>query len=142
MTKYNELKTKKSKIEFLKGKLSTDQRWVCRAVTTIFEYQTADEQRSEMTSYHNGVGFSGADAEILSSFAKQINRGRSMSQKQLAILFKKMPKYARQLMVIADQKAAEKEAAEEAASDEAEMNRLVQDAERKSEEAGAWASAR
>ena len=38
------------------------------------------------------------DAEILTSFAKQVSNRRNLSVKQMAIVHKLMPIYARQLM--------------------------------------------
>jgi len=87
--------------EFIIEKLVTDQRWLMRGIAAIYEKQTYDEQQSEATKEDNGVGFNGIDAYILSSFAKQIKAGRTLSTKQLAIAQKKMPKYARQLLSIA-----------------------------------------
>lgn len=102
-TKYTDLKFKKDKIAFIKEKVGTNQQWAIKALLRIFEFQTANEQASETTNEDNGVGFTGCDAEILSSFAKQLNKGRNMSPKQMAIIYKKMPKYARQLMNIAEE---------------------------------------
>lgn len=90
--------------EFIKEKLVTDQRWLMRGITAIYKKQTWDEQQSESTKEDNGVGFNGVDAYILSSFAKQIKAGRTLSTKQLAIAQKKMPKYAGQLLIIAKTK--------------------------------------
>ena len=107
---YNEAKFKYERIAALKEKLSSDVRWAKAGCARIFEYQTRDEQETDSTRIWNGVGFSGADAEILSSFAKQINAGTFVgSPKQLEILFKKMPKYAKQLDRIAQAKAAGEE---------------------------------
>lgn len=102
--KYHELKTKKDRISFLKTQLSTQATWALRGLVRIYEYQTASEQSSMTTHVHNGVGFSGADAEILSSYAEQYKRKGTLTEKQLAILLKKMPKYARQLDAIAQTK--------------------------------------
>lgn len=99
---YNTLKTKKARIAHIKEMVAANGRWAVRALTHIYEYQTADEQESGFTRNLNGVGFSGADSEILSSFAEQVLKGRALSEKQMRIVFKKMPKYARQLMVIAE----------------------------------------
>lgn len=110
MTDYNNCKFKKDRIALLREKLGTNEAWAIRGLTVIFDYQTADEQNMEATVEHNGVGFTGADGEILSSFAKQIRKGRKMSPKQMALIFKKMPKYAKQLDGVAQRKA-EKEAA-------------------------------
>ena len=110
-TKYEDCKFKKDRIALLRKKLGTNATWAKVGCQRIFEYQTAEEQNSESTMYWNGVGFSGADAEILSSFAKQINEGKfAGSPKQMKILFKKMPKYAKQLDGIAQAKK-EQEAA-------------------------------
>ena len=106
---YEELKTKKARIEHLREMVGQDPRWAQAAVVRIFEYQTADEQATDETRMHNGVGFSGADANILSSFAKQIMRGRAMTKPQMDIIYKKMPKYARQLDAIAQEKANDKD---------------------------------
>jgi hypothetical protein len=81
-------------------KLQSDPAWTTRGLVRIFQYQTAHEQEVQQTEDHNNVGFTGCDAEILTSFAKQVLNGRTLSQKQLAIAFKKMPKYAGQLLKI------------------------------------------
>lgn len=63
----------------------------------IYAKQTLSEQASDATQVLNSVGFSGVDAEIMSSFSKQIKNGKVLSPKQMAIVFKKMPKYWEQL---------------------------------------------
>ena len=87
--------------DYIKVQLLTDSRWLQRGIVAIFEKQTYDEQQSESTKEDNGIGFNGVDAYILSSFAKQIKAGRTLSPKQLPIAKKKMPKYAGQLLKIA-----------------------------------------
>lgn len=104
MTKYADLKTKKDKIAFIKQQVSYNPQWATRALMKIYDLQTEDEQVSGYTHNWNCVGFNGIDSEILSSFAEQINKGRTLSEKQMKIVFKKMPKYAKQLMNIADEK--------------------------------------
>jgi hypothetical protein len=102
MSKYTDLKTKKAKMEYLKEKLSTDARWAVRGLLKIYEFQTDDEQTIGCTVEFNNVGYSGCDSDILSSFAEQVLKGRKLSEKQMAIVFKKIPKYRRQLMDVAD----------------------------------------
>ena len=101
---YQECTTKKARIAVLREKLSSDYNWATRGLVRIYERQTADEQSAGTTKYHNKVGFSGADSFMLSSFAEQVNMGRTLKGKQLPILFKKMRKYARQLDDIAQTK--------------------------------------
>ena len=90
--------------EFIKEKLRSDNRWLCRGILAIYNKQTYEEQNAEATLKDNGVGFNGVDAYILSSFAKQLKQGKALSSKQLVIASKKMPKYAGQLLQIAKEK--------------------------------------
>lgn len=101
--KYSELKTKKEKVAFVKQMLASNPAWAVRGLLKIYEFQTEAEQRVGETTEDNGVGFSGCDAHILSSFADQIKAGRQMSEKQLAIIYKKMPRYSRQLVNIVEE---------------------------------------
>lgn len=84
--------------QYIKVKLNTDSAWATKAVLKIYrQNQTCDEQVTNTTNNLNGIGFSGVDATILSSFAQQVEKGRNLSVKQLAILFKKMPRYWKQV---------------------------------------------
>lgn len=87
----------KATSRFIAHMLGTNPAWAMRAITVLYAFQTADEQVSGSTKEHNGAGFNGTDAFILSSFAEQIAKGWKLSQKQLAIAFKKLPKYSRQI---------------------------------------------
>jgi hypothetical protein len=92
-------KHKNQLIKIVRGKLETNEKWAIRAMVKIYECnQTVEEQCSDQTVDDNGIGFNGIDASILSSFAKQVQSGRNMSQKQMAIIMKKMKKYARQVI--------------------------------------------
>lgn len=83
--------------------------WLVRGLLAIFKKQTADEQNTEQTQHNNSVGFSAFDAQLLSSYAKQVlefEAGRSkysspLSPKQFLILRQRMEKYAMQLARIA-----------------------------------------
>jgi hypothetical protein len=85
-------------VEYVKQKLGTDTAWVIRAIVKLYELQTLDEKSSGQTSNLNGVGFNSTDSFILSSFAEQINKGRTLSVKQLNLAFKKLPKYNKQII--------------------------------------------
>jgi hypothetical protein len=97
-------KVTKSKVDkFVREKLSSNYAWASKAVVRIFnENQMEDEKNSDSAIHQNNIGFSGTDSEILSSFAKQIIAGRSLSTKQSHILLKLMPKYARQVIAFSD----------------------------------------
>lgn len=53
---------------------------VYEALKVLYANQTADEQRSEVTNEDNGIGFSGTNAQLGTSLAKQILSGRELSQ--------------------------------------------------------------
>jgi hypothetical protein len=102
----------------IRVKLATNPMWAIRGVLAIYANQTPNEQIAEETNVDNGIGFTGCDAKLLSSFAKQVQNkidwvksknlpvmwDKLLSVKQMGIVFKKMPKYAKQLMKIAANK--------------------------------------
>ena len=87
---------------FVKTKLSTDPVWAKQALLRIYEFQTKEEQNVRDTMYHNGVGFTGMDGRILSSLAKQLQDKKYLSDKQMDIIFRKIPKYWIQVVKISD----------------------------------------
>lgn len=86
-----------------------DREWLARSLMAVYDYQTSTEKMARVTTEHNKVGFSGVDAEILSSFAEQWKFKGYLSTKQFGILAKKMPKYAGQLEKIAAERAGSKQ---------------------------------
>lgn len=113
MSTVTEVKATVQSPDTIKALLEKSSKAIERGILAIYERQTADEKATESTNHENGVGFSGADAEILSSFASQIMRkesrgvalGQCLSEKQIVIARKKMLKYARQLAEIANEKS-------------------------------------
>lgn len=95
--------TKKDTTEFVRHMLYTNKAWALKALVRIFqENQTADEQAAETTSHDNGIGFSGTDANFLSSLAKQYLERGSLSHNQTACVLRLMPKYSRQVIAMSD----------------------------------------
>ena len=100
--------TKKATVSFVKAQLGSNKVWALKALVRIFqENQTNDEQVAKVTSHDNGIGFSGCDAEFLSSLAKQYLQRGSLSDKQMSFVFRKMPKYAGQVIKMSDQSKLE-----------------------------------
>ena len=85
-------------VSMLKTQLATRPQQAIKGLMRIYANQTETEQSSGEVIVNNGIGFVGVDSEILTSFAKQYERKRSLSEKQMTILYKKMPKYADQLI--------------------------------------------
>lgn len=92
----------KRKIQAL---LDANDRAVVRAVAVLYERQTASEQAIGGTTDANGVGFSGVDGDLLSSFAMYIRRTGTLSEKQMVFARKKVRKYWKQLAEIAESKS-------------------------------------
>ena len=89
---------------FIVKMLTENNAWLYRGLVSIYNYQTLDEQLAETTSHDNGCGFTGADAQSLSSLAKQVIRRGFLTPTQLTFARKKMTKYAGQLLRIAESK--------------------------------------
>lgn len=95
---------KKNTVAFVKNQLSTNKVWALKALVRIYqENQTPDEQSAKVTAHDNGIGFTGVDAGFLSSLAEQYLRRGSLSDKQMGFVFKKMPKYAGQVVKMSDE---------------------------------------
>jgi hypothetical protein len=89
--------TQKESIAFIREMVTTKMDWAYRALMTIYMAQTEDEKACNDTKHENGVGFTGHDAEILTSFAKGYEQYGHLTDKQLRCLFNKIGKYAGQL---------------------------------------------
>ena len=92
-----EYKSKKEIEMAIKAAITTERDRAIKAMLRIYEYQTEDEKACGTVDNLNGVGFAGTDAELLTSFCKQFERRKSLTDKQVAILFKKIGKDAGQL---------------------------------------------
>lgn len=101
--------TKKETRDFVKKQLATNKAWALKALMKIFDKQTADEQEYEHTREANHVGFTGVDGEILTSFAKQYLTRGFLTPKQMALVYKKMPKYWMQIIKISDKEKLERQ---------------------------------
>lgn len=91
--------------------LATNDHAVERALVAIWKRQTADEKRDRTTKLHNGIGFTCYDAKYLSYCAEYVSKGNSLTGKHLDKCRRKIARYVRQLLEIANSHDA-KEAAE------------------------------
>lgn len=73
-----------------------------KALLWLYKYQTEEERLNYATQNLNGVGFTGPDASLLTSFAKQVIEKYYLSDKQMEILRRKMKKYENQMTRIAN----------------------------------------
>ncbi len=92
-------------IDEIRNLIDTNDTAVARGIVAIWKFQTPTEQGMKETAEHNGVGFNGVDAHILSSFAEFYQERGFLSAKQTALGRKKIRKYAGQLTAIANSEA-------------------------------------
>jgi len=84
--------------ESIQKLLETNDESVIKAMLRIYDRQTQDEQVAQDTQDWNSVGFTGVDAEIMSSFTEYYNKWGKLSPKQMMLAKKKMKKYWKQLL--------------------------------------------
>lgn len=103
------LKEKMWNKEKMQKLLDENDRAVNKAIVVIYSLQTEDEKINKQTSHSNGVGFSGIDAGIMSSYAEFIKDRGGLTPRQMLIGRRIIRKYWRQLVVIANDKIIKKE---------------------------------
>lgn len=69
-----------------------------RGLLFLYSRQTADEQVQGATSHSNGMGFSGVDAQFLTSVAKSAKQYGNITPGQAPHVAKKLAKYTGQLL--------------------------------------------
>ncbi len=82
--------------------IAENDRAVVRALLAVYANQTPAEQANGSTVEDNGAGFTGADAEILTSFVKFYQRAGFLTPKQVALARARVGKYWRQLLIAAE----------------------------------------
>lgn len=88
--------------EEIKELVQTNDKVLYGALRKLYAEQTVDEKADGDTKYHNGVGFNGVDAKIMSSFAEFLKRTGFLTEKQKAVARKKLVKYNKQLTRLAN----------------------------------------
>lgn len=92
-------------IETIRELLATNDEAVKRALIALTARQTSEERFAEKTIENNGRGWNGADAELMTSFTKQLSHRGWLSAKQIRIARRRLPKYAGQLLKVIAEKA-------------------------------------
>lgn len=89
--------------EQIKENIATNFAWTIRTLEVLYSRQTVEERLLKETQQNNSMGFNGTDAKILSSFAEQVakrkqyNNPQLLSDKQLEIARRLLPKYWKQI---------------------------------------------
>lgn len=90
------------KLDEIRYLLETNDKAVINGLIAIYNKQTADEKVVNETKHSNGVGFTGADAKVLSNMAKYAIAKGGLTEKQFIYVKKEIGKYAGQLTKIAN----------------------------------------
>jgi hypothetical protein len=75
---------------------------IVNMLLSMYERQTDGEQCTHETHVVNGIGFNAIDANILSSIANFYIERKFITRKQLQVTAKKLQRYKRQLLEIAN----------------------------------------
>jgi hypothetical protein len=94
--------------EDIKQKLSSDPKWIEKALLVLLNQQTAEEVNVETTIEDNKVGFNGYDAKYLTYCAKWVLRGKHLNEQHLKKCGERLPKYWKQISKVIEAKAQEK----------------------------------
>ena len=96
--------TKKERIEFIRRRLGSNVAKALSALKYLYKQQTPMERafRGQMLEEINGRGFTAFDSVLLTSLAEQFIKYKRLSDCQIQILFHIMPKYAGQILEVAD----------------------------------------
>lgn len=86
----------------IKNLVQTNDKVLYGALRKLYAEQTSDEQAAGTTKHYNGVGFNGADAKIMSSFAEFLKKTGFLTPKQKAVARRKLVKYNKQLTRLAN----------------------------------------
>jgi len=117
---------KSTHLAFIKYQLATKKKAALKALMLIYSRQTETEQEINQTTEHNAIGFSGVDAELLSSFAKQYQKTGYLTAKQMDYLYRKISKYSRQVYSVCNIEELDKLCSESCFSCELFRNEKMQ----------------
>lgn len=76
-----------------------------KALLIIHNFQTTEEQKCGQTVENNGVGFTGFDGDILTSFSQQLYNTISLSPRQMEVVRKRIKKYWKQITQVSINKS-------------------------------------
>lgn len=82
--------------------VETNDKVLYGALKHLYACQTKDEKEASATRERNNVGFNAFDADFLTSVCKQLITKGSLSPKQKEVSRKKLKKYRKQLVALAN----------------------------------------
>ena len=91
--------------EEIREMVTTNDAWAIRAILALYKRQTDSEKVEGSTNVHNGRGFNKFDAEFMTSLVAFYNKAGFLTEGQLKSAKRKLGKYSRQLLEIAQEKS-------------------------------------
>ena len=107
MKMWSEVKTQKQWKEELQKLLKENDKALMKSVIAIYHLQTSAEKHRQETLEHNGVGFTGPDAKVMTKIALGLLYKKGLTQSQVETARYRMPKYWKQLMMLSKKKLAD-----------------------------------
>jgi len=95
---------KKELVEKMRKQIVEKDEQAVKALLRLHEFQTESEQRTEDTHIFNGVGFTKADARVLTSLVNFKKKTGFLTPKQMKLLKYRIGKYAGQLVELSIKK--------------------------------------
>ena len=92
------MKSKAELVERMRHQITEKSDQAIKALLRLHEYQTTSEQITRDTHVMNGVGFSKADAKVLTSLVNFHKKTGFLTPKQKKLLQHRIGKYAGQLV--------------------------------------------
>lgn len=92
------IRNRSALVKNYRAKLTTSLSEKLDGLFVVFNNQMDDEILDNSTYHSNHIGFNKADANILSMIAKDQLDGKKLSERQIAEINRRMPKYARQII--------------------------------------------
>jgi len=94
--------TNRDRLGFIRGKIGSDRNWAIRALVVIYGNQTNDEKNQGVAIYGNKIGFNSIDSKIMTEMANFYLSRNFLTDKQMAIVFSRIRKYAAQILHLSD----------------------------------------
>lgn len=87
------------------NRISTNDRWVERAIVRLYRGQTDEEKQAENTYDHNDIGFNAVSAHVGTYMAKWILSGKRLDGKWMEKARKIALRHVKQLLAFANRDA-------------------------------------
>lgn len=86
--------------EYIREKLETNDEWLKKALVTVYNWATTEEQKGNPSNKLDGFGFNRIDRAVLNPIAESLAKGNDVSNEILQKIRPRVLKYSNQLYKI------------------------------------------